>query len=64
MPNHSNGKIYSIRFFDNDKLMHISSTTQILAIRFGGHKETLNALYINTFKIIILEILNVAIWNY
>ncbi len=39
MPNYSNGKIYSIRFYDNDKLIYIGSTTQILAVRFGGHKR-------------------------
>ncbi len=41
MPNYSNGKIYSIRFYDNDKLIYIGSTTQILAVRFGGHKQDL-----------------------
>lgn len=39
MPNYSNGKIYSIRFYDNDKLIYIGSTTQTLAVRFGGHKR-------------------------
>lgn len=39
MPDYSNGKIYSIRFYDNDKLIYIGSTTQILAVRFGGHKR-------------------------
>ncbi len=39
MPNYSNGKIYSIRFYDNDKLIYIGSTIQILAVRFGGHKR-------------------------
>ncbi len=41
MPNYSNGKIYTIRFYDNDKLIYIGSTTQILAVRFGGHKRGL-----------------------
>jgi hypothetical protein len=46
MPNYSNGKIYSIRFNDNDKLIYIGSTTQILAVRFGGHtKQSNNSLY-------------------
>ena len=39
MPDYSNGKIYSIRFYDNDKLIYIGSTTQILAVKFGGHKR-------------------------
>ena len=39
MPNYSNGKIYSIRFYDDDKLIYIGSTTQTLAERFGGHKR-------------------------
>ena len=42
MPDYSNGKIYSIRFYDNDKLIYIGSTTQILAVRFGGHKKKSN----------------------
>jgi hypothetical protein len=42
MPNYSNGKIYTIRFYDNDKLIYIGSTTQILAVRFGGHKININ----------------------
>lgn len=41
MPNYSNGKIYSVRFYDNDKLIYIGSTTQILAVRFGGHKRSI-----------------------
>jgi hypothetical protein len=31
--------MYSIRFYDNDKLIYIGSTTQILAVRFEGHKN-------------------------
>ena len=42
MPNYSNSKIYSIRFYDNDKLIYIGSTTQILAVKFGGHKRNIN----------------------
>ncbi len=41
MPDYSNGKIYSIRFFDNDKLIYIGSTIQILTVRFGKHKCSL-----------------------
>lgn len=36
---YSNGKIYSVRFYDNDKLIYIGSTIQSLAVRFGGHKR-------------------------
>lgn len=43
MPNYSNGKIYTIRFKDNDKLIYIGSTTQSLAVRFGGHKKQLKS---------------------
>jgi hypothetical protein len=39
MPDYSKGQIYTIRFFDNDKLIYIGSTTQNLAVRFGGHKR-------------------------
>ncbi len=43
MPNYSNGKIYSIRFYDNDKLIYIGSTIQPLAVRFGGHKRSIKS---------------------
>ena len=46
----------SIRFYDNDKLIYIGSTTQILAVRFGGHKKNQITLYINILKKIIMEI--------
>jgi hypothetical protein len=39
MPNYSNGKIYSIRFFDNDNHIYIGSTCQSLAVRLGEHKR-------------------------
>jgi len=39
MPDYSKGQIYSIRFFDNDRIIYIGSTTQNLAVRFGGHKR-------------------------
>jgi hypothetical protein len=38
MPNFQNGKIYSIRSHQTDKI-YIGSTTQSLAVRFGGHKR-------------------------
>ena len=38
MPNFQNGKIYSIRSHQTDKI-YIGSTTQPLAVRFGGHKR-------------------------
>jgi hypothetical protein len=41
MPDYSNGKIYSVRFYDNDKLIYIGSTIQTLAKRFGKHKNLL-----------------------
>ena len=40
MPDYSKGKIYTIRFIDNDKLMYIGSTIQSLSVRFGGHKRS------------------------
>ncbi len=39
MPDYSKGKIYTIRFYDNDKLIYIGSTIQLLSSRFGGHKR-------------------------
>lgn len=42
MPNYSKGKIYTIRFFDNDKLIYIGSTIQPLSVRFSGHKRSLD----------------------
>ncbi len=37
-PNFQNGKIYSIRSHQTEKI-YIGSTTQSLAVRFGGHKR-------------------------
>ena len=37
-PNFANGKIYSIRSHQTEKI-YIGSTTQSLAVRFGGHKR-------------------------
>ena len=39
---YSKGKIYNIRFYDNNKLVYIGSTIQSLAVRFGGHKRNIN----------------------
>ena len=39
MPDYSRGKIYSVRFYENDKLIYIGSTVQPLTARFGGHKR-------------------------
>jgi hypothetical protein len=38
MPDYSKGKMYSIRFYDNDKLIYIGSTIQTLSKRYGSHK--------------------------
>ena len=40
-PNFQNGKIYSIRSHQTEKI-YIGSTTQSLAVRFGGHKKPSN----------------------
>ena len=40
-PNFANGKIYSIRSHQTEKI-YIGSTTQSLAVRFGGHKRQMN----------------------
>lgn len=42
MPNYRDGKIYTVRFFDNDKLIYIGSTTQSIAKRFYTHKRNLD----------------------
>ena len=42
MPDYSKGQIYSVRFYHNDKMIYIGSTTQPLAVRFGGHKRSKN----------------------
>ena len=39
MRDYSKGKIYSIRFYDNDSLIYIGSTIQTLKNRFYKHKE-------------------------
>jgi hypothetical protein len=49
MIDYSKGKIYTIRFFDNDKLIYIGSTTQSLAIRFGNHKRAINFSSLNKY---------------
>lgn len=45
MPDYSKGKIYTIRFIDNDNHIYIGSTCQSLAKRFGGHKIIVSSLY-------------------
>ena len=45
MPDYSNSKIYIIRFLEDDNHIYIGSTTQSLAVRFGGHKITVSILY-------------------
>ena len=42
MPNYSNGKIYTIRFYNSNEI-YIGSTTQSLAVRFGGHKRNISS---------------------
>jgi hypothetical protein len=39
MPDYSKSQIYSVRIFENDNIIYIGSTTQSLAVRFGGHKR-------------------------
>jgi hypothetical protein len=41
MPDYSKGQIYTIRFYENDKLIYIGSTIQPLAVRFSGHKKNI-----------------------
>ena len=38
MPNYKNGKIYSVRCYNDDTLIYIGSTTQTLSKRWGDHK--------------------------
>ncbi len=38
MPDYNNGKIYTVRFNKSNEI-YIGSTTQSLAVRFGGHKN-------------------------
>jgi hypothetical protein len=38
MPDYNNGKIYIVRFNKSNEI-YIGSTTQSLAVRFGGHKR-------------------------
>jgi hypothetical protein len=65
MPDYSNGKIYSIRFYENDKLIYIGSTIQPLAVRFSGHKKNINCslfqyiqdYYNGDFKCCYIELL-------
>jgi hypothetical protein len=64
MPDYSKGKIYTIRFFDNDKLIYIGSTIDLLTSRFGGHKRNkqislyqyVNNNYDSNFKCCYIEL--------
>ena len=38
MPDYQQGKIYTIRCRSDDSMIYIGSTTQSLAVRWGGHK--------------------------
>ena len=65
MPDYSKGKIYSVRFFDNDNLIYVGSTVQPLAVRFGEHKRDLKCSlyqyiqenYNNDFKVCCIELI-------
>ncbi len=65
MPDYSKGKIYSIRFYDDDKLIYIGSTIQTLSKRFGMHKTDLKCslyqyiqeYYNGDFKCCYIELL-------
>ncbi len=39
MPDYQQGKIYTIRCRNDDTLIYVGSTTQILSQRWGGHKR-------------------------
>ena len=39
MPDYQNGKIYSIRCYNNTSLIYIGSTCQQLSRRFTDHKK-------------------------
>ena len=38
MPNYQDGKIYTIRCRNDDSLIYVGSTTQMLCKRFQSHK--------------------------
>jgi hypothetical protein len=64
MPDYANSSIYTIRFYDNDKLIFIGSTIQSLSVRFGGHKKIYRLHFVNMLWKITTEILNVVILNF
>ena len=43
MPNYKNGKIYSIRCYNDDTLIYVGSTTQALAKRWYEHKSKIKS---------------------
>ena len=45
MPNYSKGKIYSIRFHNDPKLIYIGSTIDLLSKRFHSHKRNKDCSY-------------------
>lgn len=42
MPDYKNGKIYTIRYRNDDSLIYVGSTTNSLAKRFHDHKRVFN----------------------
>jgi hypothetical protein len=42
MPDYKNGKIYSIRCFDDPPLIYVGSTSQTLSQRWTDHKKIIN----------------------
>ena len=57
MVNYNNGKIYSLRTYNDDSLIYVGSTIQSLSKRHHGHKRDYNCYngkerYITSFKII------------
>ena len=51
MPDYSQGKIYTIRCRDDDSLIYVGSTTQILSQRLAGHKRLSTNLKYQNIKL-------------
>jgi len=71
MPDYTNGKIYIIRFFRNEKLVYIGSTTQSLSARLKSHQYNKGcSLYKfvqefrkGNFKCCYIELLELCVCN-
>ena len=61
MPNYQNGKLYTIRSHQTDKV-YVGSTTQVLSVRMGGHRANFKLYnngggtnYVSSFELLTYD---------